>query len=174
VGGVADVVVLSWPGDRDEANRLASLRVPRLFLVDADADPPLAEDPLADWVRLPVEERDLRARLATLRQRAGDRVAPNPRVDQHGRLLYREHWVALSRAEERLARVLVARFGDVVPDHELVEAGWGDGTPNANVLRVHIHRLRRRVEPLGLGVRGLRQGGYALVDQRASAALGGA
>ncbi len=81
---MTEVVVLSWPQEEAEAARLGRLRIPRLLLVEAGCAPPVTEDVLEDWVRLPLDDRDVKVRLATLRRRAAllperpDRAAPPP------------------------------------------------------------------------------------------------
>jgi DNA-binding response OmpR family regulator len=162
---VTDVVVVHWPEQRDELPRLASQGVPRLLLVAPAADPPEAGDALQDWVRLPGDERDVRARLSGLRARASERAADleaTPVIDGHGRLLFRQSWVQLSPIHERLARRLMASTEDVVAERELLDQGWPGGHPSSNALRVHLHRLRRLILPLGLEIRAVRGDGWVL------------
>jgi two-component system, OmpR family, response regulator len=166
---VTDVVVLQWPEERDELERLADLRVPRLLFVAPAADPPEAGDDLQDWVRLPSDDRDIRARLNGLRRRAEDAIGV-PSVDRHGRLLFRRSWVQLSPIEERLARLLIEAGEAVVAEDQLLDRGWPSGRPSSNALRVHLHRLRRRVGPLGLEIRNVRSDGWIL--QPACGSLG--
>jgi len=156
-----DVAVLHWPAQADEADALAADGRPRLLLVAADADPPVADDALCEWVRLPADERDVAARILSLTRRLGP-VADRPRVDPSGRLLFRNTWVALSPTEARLASVLAENFDAVVPEAELGRRGWPAGTWGANALRVHLTRLRRRLAPLGLEVRAIRLQGFIL------------
>jgi DNA-binding response OmpR family regulator len=161
VGFVTDVVVLRWPDERDQLPRLADGRVPRLLLVEPGADPPLADDVLEDWIRLPSEDRDIRARLLTLRRRAGD-VLSGPTVDSHCRLIYRDKWASLSPIEVRLATALVEDFRLIVTEKALLGRGWPDGPPSSNALRVHLHRLRQRIRPLGLELKAIRSQGWVL------------
>src|SRR3977135_3375056 len=70
VAVMTDVVVVCWPQERAEVDRLARARTPRLLLVEPGCPPPIQEDVLEDWVRLPVDDAELKARLATLRRRA--------------------------------------------------------------------------------------------------------
>jgi DNA-binding response OmpR family regulator len=163
---VADVVVVHWPEQRDEIPRLASQRVPRLLLVAPAAEPPDTADVLQDWVRLPGDERDVRARLRGLRRRA-DRIdaEARPTVDGHGRLVFHRSWVQLSPIHERLARRLLAAAEGVVAEKELLAVGWPGGAPSSNALRVHLHRLRRLVATLGLEIRGVRGEGWVLQRQ---------
>src|ERR1700674_3626458 len=75
--------------------------------------PPCAVDPPEDWVRLPADDRDLRARVATLSSRADVDLA-QPELDEDGLLRYRGRWTALSPVERLLASALGERFGAVV------------------------------------------------------------
>jgi hypothetical protein len=69
-----EIAMLMWPADSEEADRLGQEQRPRLFLVDGAADPPEHWDRLTDWIRLPADERDIEARLITLRRRLNDRA----------------------------------------------------------------------------------------------------
>jgi two-component system OmpR family response regulator len=157
----ADVAVVHWPEEQNEVERLADLGVPRLLLVAPTADPPEPGDVLQDWVRLPGDERDVRARLLGLRRRAAE-LDVAPVVDSHGRLVFRRSWVQLSPIEERLACTLIRALEDVVPEETLLRGGWPAGHASSNALRVHLHRLRRRIKPLGLEIRGVRSEGWVL------------
>jgi DNA-binding response OmpR family regulator len=121
----------------------------------------LADDVLEDWVRLPSEDRDIRARLLTLRRRAGD-LLRSPTVDNHCRLIYREKWVSLSPIEIRLATALAEDFTLLVSEKVLLGRGWPDEPPSSNALRVHLHRLRQRIGPLGLELKAIRSQGWVL------------
>jgi len=158
---MADVVLVRWP---DESERLETLRLagaPRLLLVPAGAAPPITTDPLEDWVRLPADQSEVRARLATLNTRANtDR--PIPAVDADGLLHYRDRWVALSPVEHALAAVLAERFGAVVGRDALARRAWPGGVPTRNALDVHILRFRRRIASVGLELRTVRSRGYLL------------
>jgi len=165
---VTDVVVVHWPEQRDEIPRLAEQRVPRLLLVAPASDPPEAGDVLQDWVRLPGDERDVRARLSGLRRRADQETMPV--IDGHGRLVYRRDWVQLSPIHERLTRRLMEADEGVVSETDLLQEGWPGGSPSSNALRVHLHRLRRYIGPLGLEIRGVRGEGWVM--QRTQKAAG--
>jgi two-component system OmpR family response regulator len=158
---MTDVVVVNWPEGQDEVKRLAHLRIPRLLFVAPAADPPETGDVLQDWVRLPSDDRDVRARLNCLRRRAAP-LHDMPAVDGHGRLQFHGAWVQLSPIEERLARQLVEAGQTVVTEARLLRSGWPDGRPTSNALRVHLHRLRRRAKPLGLEIRSVRSDGWIL------------
>jgi len=115
----------------------------------------------AAWIRLPADDRDVRARVARLSSRA-DTQQPAPEVDGDGLLRYRSRWVALSPVESALAITLVDRFGAVVGRDTLARRAWPDGTPTRNALDVHMLRLRRRIASLGVEVRTVRSRGYLM------------
>jgi DNA-binding response OmpR family regulator len=157
-----DVAVLHWPAQADEAEALAALGHPRLLLVATDADPPISEDSLCEWVRLPAEERDVAARVLVLARRLGPVAPQPPSVDANDRLLFGDAWVALSPIEARLASALAENFEAVVPHAELGRRGWPSGSWGSGALRVHLTRLRQRLAPLGLEVRAVRLQGFIL------------
>jgi DNA-binding response OmpR family regulator len=101
------------------------------------------------------------ARIAALRQRA-EAISDPPAVDGHGRLHFRGGWAQLSPINARLARALSEVFNSVVSEAELFARGWPDASPTSNVLRVHLHRLRRGVQSLGLDVLAVRSEGWVL------------
>ena len=165
-----DVVVLRWPEQSGESLTLARAGRPRLLLVGPDADPPVVADWNVDWVRLPADERDVAARIQALARRV--RPPERPRIDEAGRLLYADGWVALSPIEARLAGLLAERFETIVSADALCDHGWADDgkrRPRSNALRVHLTRLRRRLAPLGLEVRSVRSKGFVLQPALAKA-----
>ena len=153
---MADVVLVRWPEEADDAARLVEAGVALLYLVDSDADPPLPTTCIEDWVRLPGDERDLRARLAALETRAAAHRMP-PTVDPEGWLRYHGQVLALSADEASLARALAAHLDTVVPDDDLAAAISGD-----TALRHQMTRLRARLRPLDLLVSRVRGRGYML------------
>jgi len=164
-------VVLRWPADQKRRRELADLGVPRLFLVNSDAAPPVCVDPLEDWVRLPCDERDIDARMTALRARASTGTpSARPQLDGNGRLLRRNRWVPLSPIEEHLCSLLISEFGAVVSDRRLMAAAWPNGTGTPTGLRLQMTRLRRRIVDLGLEVRSVRGKGYVLQDRVTSGA----
>src|SRR5579871_471779 len=158
-----DVMILHWPSQGGDAQQFTARGVACLLLVDADSDPPLELHPLADWERLPADERDIANRLRRLKARG--RPLTRPRVDGDRRLHFGDAWVALSPIEARIAESLVSQFDEVVPDAALVVAG-GEVTPHGRIspaaLRVHLTRLRQRVAVLGLTIRVVRGQGHVL------------
>jgi hypothetical protein len=158
---MTDVAVLHWPAQATEAEALAASGQPRLLLVAPDADPPVSTDWLEEWVRLPADERDVAARMLSLTKRTAP-PADTPRVDATGRFLLGDRWVALSPTEARIAAVLASQFESVVSGDELGSHGWPDKQWDPNALRVHVTRLRHRIEPLGLEIRGVRGQGFIM------------
>lgn len=156
------VAVLRWPDEEPRRSQLRMARTARLLLVAPEAPAPVVADPLEDWIRLPAEDRDLQARIDGLTLRIHDRRPSAPRLDDDGLLRLGGAWVALPPIEARLVAALLDRIGAVVGRDALLRAGWPQGAPNRNVLDVHILRLRRRLEEVGLSIRTVRSRGYLL------------
>ena len=157
-----DVSFVRWPQEEPARAKLSLAGRPRLLLVASDAAAPRVEDPLEDWIRLPASDADVRARLETLARRNGRRESPPPDLDDDGVLRHHDAWVSLPPVEARLTRALLERFGAVVHRDGLARAGWPNGAPGRNALDVHVLRLRRRLEPVGLVIRTVRSRGYLL------------
>jgi len=159
-----EIVVLRWPSEQPNRERLAAEGRPRLLLVAPQAEPPDHADCLEDWIRLPADDSDVAARLRALEHRAA-RHQPVPEADDAGRLVFGGHWIALSPIEERLAKVLADNFDAVVPRDRLLKAGWPDGpAPTDAALRVHLTRLRKAIAPLGLEIATVRGFGHVLQE----------
>lgn len=163
--------MLRWPEEADEVERLSVGGVPRLLFVEPGADPPESGDCGQDWVRLPADDRDIAARLRALSLKAA-RHQSWPQVDGKGRLLHRGRWVSLSPIERDLTRLLVDRFGSVVTNEELARSAWASPA-SANAVRVHLSRLRQRIDPLGLDIHGVRGVGVLLEERSGSERLAG-
>ena len=153
-----EVELVPWPAEERRRCELRASSRPRVLLVDGGEPAPITVDPMEDWIRSPADERDLQARVETLRQR----MAVEPRIDGDGVLRVGSSWVALPPIEARLVELLLSKFAKVVGRNELLDCGWPDGNPSRNVLDVHVLRLRRRIEPLGLAIRTVRRRGYVL------------
>lgn len=155
-----NVVVMRWPEQRAEAERLFSLGVPVLWLVEPRSSPPSSSTCLEDWLRLPADDQDVRARLEALSMRAAHHPAV-PELDGFGQLSFAGRRVFLSLIDERVARVLVESFDRVVAEDRLLYDVWPDGG-KTNKVRVHISRLRKRLLPLDLEITAVRHHGYRL------------
>ena len=156
---MVDVVVLRWPEERDDAAHIAETGAALLYLVAPDDDPPLLENCLQDWVRIPGDERDLRARIDALKVRAAAHAGP-PWITDDGVLHCHGKSVHLAPHEARLAEVLVAHFDEVVPDDTIAEhASTAD--PDRSV-RAEIAELRTRLRSVDLQIRRVLNRGYRL------------
>jgi two-component system OmpR family response regulator len=155
-----DVVILSWPDQAHELERLERNGTPRLWLVEPGVDPPISDTCLEDWLRLPVEDTDVRARLISLTHRAAHHPTP-PTLDEHGQLTQNGSVVLLSPVEQHLAEPLIANFGEAVSEGDLMSSAWHEGG-SEQTLRVHMSRLRRRLVPLGLTITSIRAYGYVM------------
>ncbi|HWS44469.1 MAG TPA: winged helix-turn-helix domain-containing protein [Acidimicrobiia bacterium] len=151
------VVVLLWPEHRDRADELSRIGAPRLLLVDPDETMPEIDDPLADWMRRPPDEREMQQRIVALRRTAS---AITPIVDDHGVIWRGDDWIVLSPIETRLMTEFLGRPGRVVGRARLERFGWPDGVPNARAIDARIKTLRRRVGPLGVRIHTVRGHGY--------------
>jgi DNA-binding winged helix-turn-helix (wHTH) protein len=157
-----DVALVRWPDDESQRRELKAANRPRLLLVDETAPAPVSGDPLEDWIRLPADDRDLRARLDALTLRAGPQTDVVPEIDDDGLLHVGDQWVSLPPIEHRLALALLDKPSTVVSREVLAREGWPGETATRNALDVHMLRLRRRIEPLGLTIRTVRSRGYVL------------
>jgi hypothetical protein len=158
-----DVVGLRWPEQADQRDRLDRADIPRLWFVEPGVEPPICETWLEDWVRLPADDSDVRARLVGLARRAASHPLV-PALDSHGQITFRGAVASMSPVEQVLAEQLVARFGHPVPEPDLLRAVWLDGGRD-ETLRVHLSRLRHRLAPIGLEITNIRGYGYLLRPQ---------
>jgi DNA-binding response OmpR family regulator len=159
-----DVVLVLWPDNSSDLGRLATSGVPRLLLVAPEASPPEDGDCLQDWIRLPADDQDVRARVVALEHRAAMHRAPVT-VSEDGRLSYRGQTTWLSPTVRLLFQALANRFGSAVPLETLIRQVWPDDPPTSSSIRVHILRLRRRIAPLGLEIRNIQGKGYVLTPR---------
>ena len=152
------VELVRWPAEEERRTVLRDRGAARILLVEPAAPAPVSADPMEDWIRLPADEGDLQARMEALRLR----LCSPPDLDHDGMLRYGSTWAALPPIEARLTTVLLERFDKVVGRELLLRHGWPSEEPNRNVLDVHVLRLRRRIEPLGLTIRTIRKRGYVM------------
>ena len=139
----------------DPADRIAGL--------DAGSD---------DYMVKPFDFDELLARIRALLRRRPD--APEPLrfgslVIERERRQARVGGIslALTPTELALVELLVQRAPDAVPRRDLVAAGWPDaaGDVRANVVEVHIARLRAKLAPSSFGIEAQRRGHYRLVQR---------
>lgn len=81
------------------------------------------------------------------------------------RLFHGETPIELSVRELAVAELLLTRQGRVVSKEQMIDAlfGWGDEV-GSNAIEVYVHRVRRKLEPLGVEIRTVRGMGY-LIDK---------
>ena len=157
-----DVVLVRWPAEAERRNRLRDAGTPRLLLVE-EGPPPAPDDCLEDWIRVPADDVDVRARMEAVTARVGIHGSDDlPDLDHDGVLRHGGSWVSLPPVEARLTSALVERFGAVVGREALARAGWPEGAPGRNALDVHVLRLRRRLATVGLSIKTVRSRGYLL------------
>ena len=97
------------------------------MVVDGDVVPPVPNDELEDWVRLPADQSDVRVRVDTVAARARGKAFPQ--LSDEGILRHAGMSVPLSPVESRLVETLIGRFGAVVGRAELMDAVWPDERP---------------------------------------------
>lgn len=102
-------------------------------------------------------------RSGTVGDRDGGAV-PDPPVhlDEFGLLRSGDTWISLSPTQEVLMRALIEHRGEVVGRAQLAAAAWPSGGPDRHAIDVHIHKLRARVEALGLVIHTVRGRGFML------------
>ena len=140
-----------------------------MLLVAAGNVPPNCTSCLEDWVRLPVDETDLRARLVSLAEHR--RTHAHPSVDEFGVLRQNGTIVFLSPREQAIAELLIADFGSVVRDEVFARQVFADVDSRRETLRTHASRLRKRIAPLGLTISCIRNVGYMMHHVNGAEAL---
>jgi len=158
-----DVVVLRWPEQAQDVDRLDRLGVPRLLLVEPGVAPPEHESCLQDWVRLPADDADVRVRLRALSHRPA-RHPVVPSIDTVGQLSHRGQTLFLSPLDQRLAELFIDHFGDLVADDAIREKAWPEGT-TTQAVRVQVSRLRRRIAEVGPTITCMRNLGYVMHER---------
>ena len=132
-----------------------------MLVIEGGVPAPVSSDVREDWVRAPVSDEDLKARVASLRAKA--EAHRLPQVDPNGVLRYAGRSITVSRTETDLLECLVRQFGVLVPRETLREClPDRPGGASRNALDLHIMRVRRRIRPLGLVVRTVWGRGYLL------------
>ena len=111
----------------------------------------------------------MRALLRRREPSSGGRIEIGPvSVDTAGRCAYHgDSRIDLSAREFAVLEALARRVGRVVSKEQLLESmtGW-DEDLGVNAIEVYVHRLRRKLEPAGVGIRTLRGLGYLIEKVR--------
>ena len=157
---VIDLNLKPWDGFEllaDLRRRSASLPIIVLTARSSENDKVRALDMGADdYVVKPFGHRELLARIrAHARRAGGDRIkAPVPalevgpfRLDPAERTLYLDGVpTRLTGTEFRLLQYLMSHSGAVVPTAAVAKHVWGfNDAPARDVVRVTVHRLRRKI-----------------------------
>jgi len=177
-GGAYDLVVLdlALPGLDGLAvlRRLRDRRsqVPVLILTARDTlDDRVAGLDLGadDYMTKPFDLPELEARVRALIRRgqygAGASMSHGRlRFDPAARrLFYDDQPVEMSARELALTELLLARQGRVVSKEQIINQLFGFGEDvGSNAIEVYVHRVRRKLEPLGIEIRTVRGMGYLL------------
>ena len=139
----------------DPADRIAGL--------DAGSD---------DYMVKPFDFDELLARIRALLRRRPDAAEPlrlgSLVIDPERReARIGDVRLSLTPTEFALVEVLVRRAPDAVARRELVATGWPDaqGDVRANVVEVHMARLRAKLAPGSFGIEPQRRGHYRLVQR---------
>ncbi len=146
-------------------------RVPVLMLtaMDALSDRVRGLDAGADdYLTKPFDLPELEARVRALLRR-GAEAAPSLvhgrlRLDPTARRVYHDGQpVDLSAREFAVLELLLMREGRVVTKEHMVNHlyGWGDEV-GPNAIEVYVHRIRKKLEPLGCDIRTVRGMGYLM------------
>ncbi len=110
-----------------------------------------------DYVTKPFSPRELLARVQRVLRRIGDfayTLALLTRIDgrlavdfPHQSVLVDEHPVALTPTETKLLYLLLRNAGRIVTIDFLLRRLWPMEEVFEDTLRVHVHRLRQKIEP---------------------------
>ena len=157
----SDVKLIRWPAESARRARYQAMGVLRLLVLEGGVPAPVCSDIREDWVRPPMTEGDLRARIAALLARAAAQQLPQ--LDPCGILRLGDRSITVSPTETDLLECLIRRFRSLVPKTTLLQClpGWPDGV-SRNALDLHIMRLRRRIHAVDLVIRTVHGRGYLL------------
>jgi two-component system OmpR family response regulator len=154
------------------------LQTPVLILTARDTldDRVLGLDSGADdYMTKPFDLPEFEARVRALIRRGHS--APGASL-AHGRvrldvaarrLFHDDEPIEMSARELALTELFLARQGRVVSKEQMIDHlfGFGDDV-GSNAIEVYVHRVRRKLEPLGIEIRTVRGMGYLLdmADER--------
>ena len=122
-----------------------------------------------DYMTKPFDLPEFEARVRALIRRAHgggalELVHGRLRLDVAARRLFHDDQpVEMSARELALTELLLARQGRVVSKEQMIDHlfGFGDDV-GSNAIEVYVHRVRRKLEPLGIEIRTVRGMGYLL------------
>ena len=122
-----------------------------------------------DYMTKPFDLPEFEARVRALIRRG--HTAPGASLS-HGRvrldvaarrLFHDDEPIEMSARELALTELFLARQGRVVSKEQMIDHlfGFGDDV-GSNAIEVYVHRVRRKLEPLGIEIRTVRGMGYLL------------
>ena len=164
------VELLTWPGEATLRSALSRAGVPRLMLIDSDAEPPSPLGLAEDWVRLPTSEEELIAKAVNLLERMAGYAAVAATIGDDRVLRRAEASVTLSPSEAKIVARLLDQLGTIVTREELERLLWPDGiVPGHRSLDYVVQRLRRRIAELNICISTSRGRGFVIyVDDAVS------
>jgi two-component system OmpR family response regulator len=122
-----------------------------------------------DYITKPFDLPELEARVRALIRRsnygAEKEIVYGPiKFDVSSRtVMVNDQAVEFSARELAVLELLLQRPGRVVSKEQLMEHMYGwDNDVSLNAIEVMVHRLRKRLEPFGAGIRTVRGLGYLL------------
>jgi len=148
------------------------LQTPVLILTARDTleDRVLGLDSGADdYMTKPFDLPEFEARVRALIRRGhsmpgASMVHGRLRLDVAARRLFHDDQpIEMSARELALTELFLARQGRVVSKEQMIDHlfGFGDDV-GSNAIEVYVHRVRRKLEPLGIEIRTVRGMGYLL------------
>jgi DNA-binding response OmpR family regulator len=133
-----------------------------VLLVEPDAEPPVMVGVDEDWVRMPANDADVRARAARLGRFAEHLHGDEPYVDRQ-RILHRAGAsIPLSATEAAIMNLLLRHRGTIVPIADLEREVWHGNPLSRDAIDAAIYRLRRRLSGLSLVIRAVRNRGFVI------------
>ncbi len=109
-----------------------------------------------DYVTKPFSPSELAARVKRVLRRIGDfsyTLEPEVEVDSQlaidfvrQKAVASDRPVALTPTETKLLYILMSQAGETVPTEHILARLWPGEEADENTLRVHVHRLRQKIE----------------------------
>jgi hypothetical protein len=156
-----EVPLVRWPTARVVRERLAGTGAACLLVVGAAERAPGCWTEVEDWVREYAPRIEFVTRAITVARRAD--LLTTPWCDGLGNVRFRSRTVPLPSTQVDLARALLDRFGDLVPDAEIRERCDASGVScHAEAVKTALRRLKDSLVPVGLRLTRVRGAGYLL------------
>jgi DNA-binding response OmpR family regulator len=109
-----------------------------------------------DYITKPFSPSELAARVKRVLRRIGDfsyTLEPVVEIDSHlaidfvrQRAVANDRPVTLTPTETKLLYILMNQAGKTVPTEQILARLWPGEEADENTLRVHVHRLRQKIE----------------------------